>query len=122
MLLSYYNYYTQNEPDEYYIRAHYIYIYQEHLNDLSEALFLLAYSFAQKMSDDQKIKMIEKIFSSANGRNACALPFRLFPWSAPLAETTVTVRPVLPMCISQPKRRKNGRISHVSRQNDASFV
>ena len=66
LLLSYYNYYTQNEPDEYYIRAHYIYIYQEHLNDLSEALFLLAYSFAQKMSDDQKIKMIEKIFSSAN--------------------------------------------------------
>ncbi len=66
LLLSYYNYYTQNEPDEYYIRAHYIYKYQGHLNDLSEALFLLAYFFAQKMSDNQKIKMIEKIFSSTN--------------------------------------------------------
>lgn len=66
LLISYYNYYTKNEPDEYFIRAHYIYKYQGCLNDLSEALFLLAYSFAQKMSDDSKIKMIEKIFSSTN--------------------------------------------------------
>lgn len=66
LLISYYNYYTQNEPDEYYIRAHYIYKYQGHLNDLSETLFLLAYSFAKKLSDDPKIKMIEKIFCSTN--------------------------------------------------------
>lgn len=66
LLISFYNYYTQNEPDEYYIRAHYIYKYQGYLNDLSESLFLLAYSFAQKMSDDSKIKMIEKIFFSTN--------------------------------------------------------
>ena len=62
LILSYYNYYTQNEPDEYYIRAHYIYKYQGCLNDLSEALFLLAYSFAHKMADHQKIEIIEKIF------------------------------------------------------------
>lgn len=66
LLISYYNYYTQNEPDEYYIRAHYIYKYQGHLNDLSEALFLLAYSFAKKTSDVSKIKMIEQIFFSPN--------------------------------------------------------
>lgn len=65
LLISYYNYYTQNEPDEYYTRAYYIYKYQGHLNDLSEALFLLAYSFAQKISDDSKIKLIEKIFFSS---------------------------------------------------------
>ena len=66
LLISYYNYYAQNEPDEYYIRAHYIYKYQGQLGNLSEALFLLAYSFAQKLCDDSKIKMIEKIFSSSN--------------------------------------------------------
>lgn len=66
LLISYYNYYTQNEPDEYYIRAHYIYKYQGYLSDLSEALFLLAYSFAKKISDDQKVSMIEGIFFSGN--------------------------------------------------------
>lgn len=66
LLISYYNYYTQYEPDEYYIRAHYIYKFQGCLSNLSETLFLLAYSFAKKISDNTKIKMIEKIFSSTN--------------------------------------------------------
>lgn len=66
LLISYYNYYTQFEPDEYYIRAHYIYKYQGYLSDLSETLFLLAFSFAKKISDNVKIKMIEKIFCSPN--------------------------------------------------------
>lgn len=65
LLVSYYNYYTQNEPDEYYIRAHYIFKYEGHLSDLSETLFLLSYSFARKISDYNKVDMIEKIFASA---------------------------------------------------------
>lgn len=65
LLVSYYNYYTQNEPDEYFIRAHYIFKYQGHLSDLSETLFLLAYSFARKISDYNKVNMIEKIFASS---------------------------------------------------------
>ena len=66
LLISYYNYYTQYEPDEYYIRAHYIYRFLGCLSNLSETLFLLAYSFARIISDNTKIKMIEKIFSSTN--------------------------------------------------------
>ena len=66
LLISYYNYYTQYEPDEYYIRAHYVYKFQGCLSNLSETLFLLAYSFAKKISDNAKVKMIEKIFSSTN--------------------------------------------------------
>lgn len=66
LLISYYNYYTQCEPDEYYIRAHYIYKFQGNLSNFSETLFLLAFIFAKKMSDEAKVKMIENIFSSSN--------------------------------------------------------
>lgn len=66
LLISYYNYYTENEPDEYYIRAYYVYKYQGNLSNLSETLFLLAYSFAKKISDNMKANMIEKIFSSVH--------------------------------------------------------
>lgn len=66
LLLSYYNYYTHNEPDEYYIRAYYIYKYRENLTDLSETLFLLAYFFAKKMFDNQKVEMIEELFLITN--------------------------------------------------------
>lgn len=75
LLISYYNYYTKNEPDEYYIRAHYIYKYQGNLSDLSEALFLLAYFFAKKISDDQKVSMIESIFFSSNTEGSRKLRF-----------------------------------------------
>lgn len=66
LLISYYNYYAQYEPDEYYIRAYYVYKFQGYLSDLSETLFLLAFSFAKKISDNTKAKMIEKIFYSTN--------------------------------------------------------
>ena len=66
LLISYYNYYAQNESDEYYIRAHYIYKYQGHLSDISESLFLLAYSFAKRISDETKINLIENIFVSVD--------------------------------------------------------
>ena len=62
LFISYYNYYAQNEPDEYFTRGYYIYKYQGYLGDLAEALFLLAYSFSRKIFDELKVKEIENIF------------------------------------------------------------
>lgn len=59
IFILYYNYYAKNEPDQYFLRAYYIYKYQGHLSDASRVLFLLAYCFASKIYDEPKIKRIE---------------------------------------------------------------
>lgn len=66
LFISYYNYYTENETDEYYTRGHYIYKYHGFISDLAESLFLLAYSFARKIYDESKVKKIENIFFSSH--------------------------------------------------------
>lgn len=63
LLLSYYEFYTQNEQDEYYFRAYYIYKYIGRVSSLSFSLFILAYSVARKMMDDLQIKKIENILN-----------------------------------------------------------
>lgn len=70
LFIAYYNYYTQYEQDEYYLRAYYVYKYQKQLSNLSISLFLLAYSFAQKLFDELKIKRIENIFNLSNNESA----------------------------------------------------
>lgn len=63
-LITYYNFYTLNEQDEYYFRAYYIYKYVGHISSLSFSLFILSYSVARKMSDDLKMRKIENILTT----------------------------------------------------------
>ncbi len=59
IFIAYYNYYAKNEPDQYFLRAYYIYKYQGYLSQPSRALLLLAYCFAKKIYDEPKTKRIE---------------------------------------------------------------
>lgn len=61
LLISYYKYYTDNEQDEYYSRAYYIYKYWNKMCDHAFSLFMLAYASAKQMDDIIKIKKIENI-------------------------------------------------------------
>ena len=61
LLISYYNFYTQNEQDEYYFRAYYIYRYWDQMYSHAFSLFILAYSSARQIADSIKIKKIENI-------------------------------------------------------------
>lgn len=65
LLIAYYDYYTQNEQDEYYFRAYYIYKYLGYISSFSFSfsLFILAYSVARKMEDYLMIKKIENILT-----------------------------------------------------------
>ncbi|MBP3617720.1 MAG: hypothetical protein J6J38_06760 [Lachnospiraceae bacterium] len=65
-LLSYYNYYTKNEQDEYYYRAYYLMKYQEKVTLASFTLFMLAYSSAWEMHDFSTIEKIKQQFQKAN--------------------------------------------------------
>lgn len=64
LLISYYNYYTQNEQDEYYFRAYYIYKYLGRISSLSFSLFILSYSIARKIEDEITIKKIDGILAN----------------------------------------------------------
>lgn len=61
LLISYYDFYTQNEQDEYYFRAYYIYKYWKQMCPLAFSLFILAYISAKQIGDDIKIKNIDNI-------------------------------------------------------------
>ena len=61
LLISYYNYYTDNEQDDYYFRAYYVYRYWNQMCPLAFSLLMLAYSSARQMADDIKIQKIEEI-------------------------------------------------------------
>jgi len=61
LLISYYNFYTKNEQDEYYFRAYYIYKYWNQMCPHAFSLFILAYSSAKQTSDNIKIDKIENI-------------------------------------------------------------
>lgn len=63
-LVSYYNYYSKYEQDEYYLRAYYLLKYQKKLSSVSFSLLILAYSAALKMSDDLKIKKILELLDT----------------------------------------------------------
>ena len=60
-MISYYNYYTDNEQDDYYFRAYYVYRYWNQMCPLAFSLLMLAYSSARQMADDIKIQKIEEI-------------------------------------------------------------
>ncbi|BCJ98860.1 hypothetical protein [Anaerocolumna chitinilytica] len=57
-LITYYNYYSENEQDEYYLRAYYLIKYQDEISSISFSLLVLAYSAARKMSDDINTKKV----------------------------------------------------------------
>lgn len=65
LLISYYNFYTQNEQDEYYLRAYYIYRYYGQMCSHAFSLFILAYSSARQLADDIKIEKIENIIKQS---------------------------------------------------------
>lgn len=62
LLISYYNYYTLNEIDNYYSRAYYILKYQEEITSFSFSLLIMAYSSAKKMQDILKLEKIQILF------------------------------------------------------------
>lgn len=64
LLISYYNYYTQSEQDEYFFRAYYIYKYLGRISTLSFSLFMLSYSVARKIEDEFTIRKIDDILSN----------------------------------------------------------
>lgn len=61
LLISYYNFYTQNQQDEYYLRAYYIYKYWNEMCSQAFSLFILAYSSARQIADNVKIEKIKNI-------------------------------------------------------------
>ena len=66
LLISYYNYYTLNEIDNYFSRAYYILKYQGEMTIFTFSLLIMAYSFARKIEDDLKAKEIESLFKKEN--------------------------------------------------------
>ncbi len=62
LLLLYYNYFTQNEQSEYFMRGYYLYKYQKKLTLTSTTLFLIAYAIARKTEDILRIKKIQNLF------------------------------------------------------------
>lgn len=59
--LDYYNYYTMQEQDQYYMRAYYLWAYNSCIKDEIFALLMLAYSNALSFNDLAQITKIEKI-------------------------------------------------------------
>ena len=59
-LLTYYDYYTNNEQDEYYYRAQYLIKYEGQITSASFALLMLAYSAALQMKDITKAQEIKE--------------------------------------------------------------
>lgn len=59
--LDYYNYYSNKEQDQYYLRAYYLWAYNGYLKDEIFALLILAYSEALSFNNLERIKKIEKL-------------------------------------------------------------
>lgn len=59
--LDYYNYYSMQEQDQYYLRAYYLWAYNACIKDEIFALLVLAYSNALAFNDLAQITKIEKI-------------------------------------------------------------
>lgn len=59
--LDYYNYYSTQEQDQYYLRAYYLWAYNGYVKDDIFALLILAYSEAINFSNITQIKRIEDI-------------------------------------------------------------
>lgn len=59
--LDYYNYYTEQEQDQYYLRAYYLWAYNNCLMDDIFALLILAYSEALNFNNLNQIKKIEEL-------------------------------------------------------------
>lgn len=57
--LDYYNYYSNKEQDQYYLRAYYLWAYSGHLKDDIFALLILSYSEALSFNNLEQIKKIE---------------------------------------------------------------
>lgn len=64
LFIAYYNYYTQHQQDEYYLRGYYILKYQGKLTHLSISLLFVAYLIARRMEDNLKVKVIEDTFAN----------------------------------------------------------
>lgn len=62
--LDFYNFYTNEEQDQYYLRAYYLLSYTEHMNDQIFALFILALSEAYIFLDISKINKVDKVFKT----------------------------------------------------------
>ena len=59
--LDYYNYYSMQEQDQYYLRAYYLWAYNAGMKDEIFALLILAYSNALNFNNLAQIKKIEKL-------------------------------------------------------------
>lgn len=66
LLISFYDYYTHNEQDEYYYRAFYLYKYYGRMSPQAFSLFFLAYASARQIEDGIIIKKIENIIIRTN--------------------------------------------------------
>lgn len=67
--LDYYNYYSEQEQDQYYLRAYYLWVYNGCIKDEIFALLILAYSEALNFNNLAQIKEIENlIFKEADSR------------------------------------------------------
>lgn len=67
--LDYYNYYSMQEQDQYYLRAYYLWAYNSCIKDEIFALLMLAYSNALCFNDLAQIIKIEKmIYEDQNSR------------------------------------------------------
>ena len=63
-VLSYYKYYTENEPDEYYYRAYYLIMYFQEITSQSFALLALSLIYSFKLEDSVQISKIYTLLSS----------------------------------------------------------
>lgn len=61
--LDYYNYYTRHEQDQYYLRAHYLWMYNKKMKGDIFALLMLAYSEARCFNDIHQVQKISSFFS-----------------------------------------------------------
>ena len=59
--LDYYNYYSNKEQDQYYLRAYYLWAYNGYLKDDIFALLILSYSEALSFNNLEQIKKIERL-------------------------------------------------------------
>lgn len=61
--LDYYTYYSSREQDQYFLRAYYLWAYNEHLKNEIFALLILSYSEAISFNNLEQIKKIEGLFA-----------------------------------------------------------
>lgn len=69
--LDYYNYYSEQEQDQYYLRAYYLWIYNGCVKDEIFALLILAYSEALNFNNLAQIKKIESIIFKEENSYFC---------------------------------------------------